>query len=67
MGSLIRVRDKIGEKIRLSVHESESSFNPERDFDSPRSFNSQLYLSCKHGLKLDFKVSLGIECQSGLM
>ena len=46
MGSFIHVfkciSAKITGKIRLSVHESETSFNPEWDFHSPWSFNPQL-------------------------
>ena len=43
---------KIAGKIRLSVHESETSFNPEWDFRSPWSFNPRLN---------EFEVSFGIE------
>ena len=62
MGSFIHVfksiSAKITEKIRLLVHESETSFNPEWDFHSPWSFNPQLNLPCKHELSL--------KCRSGL-
>ena len=34
------------------------SFNPERDFDIPRSFNPQLNLSGKHGLTLKCRCGL---------
>ena len=44
---------KISEKIRLSVHESETSFNPEWDFYSLWFFNPQLNLPCKYELSLN--------------
>ena len=55
MGSFIHIikyiSAKITKKIRWSVHESETTFSPERDFDLPQSFNLNLNssLSCKHG------------------
>ena len=62
MGSFIHVYKcisaKVTGKIRLLVHESETSFNPEWDFHSPWSFNPQLNLPCKHELSL--------KCRSGL-
>ena len=57
MGSFIHackcISAKIARKIRLSVHESETSFNPEWDFHSPWSFNPQLNSPCKHELRLN--------------
>ena len=60
MGSFATyISAKIAGKIRLLVHESETSFNPEWDFHSPWwSFNPQLNLPCKHELSL--------KCRSGL-
>ena len=48
---------KIAGKVRCSVHESETSFNPEWDFHLPWSFSPQLNehelsLKCRSGLKL---------------
>ena len=55
MGSFIHivkcVSAKIAKKIRCSVHESQTSLNPEWDFQSPRPADyPQLNLPCKHGL-----------------
>ena len=62
MGSFIHVfrciSAKIARKLRLLVHESETSFNLEWDFHSSWSFNPQLNLPCKHELSL--------KCRSGL-
>ena len=38
-------------KNKMIGKKSRTIFNPEWDFDSPHSFNTQLNLSCKHGLK----------------
>ena len=68
MGSFIHVcrciSAKIVRKIRLLVHESETSCNPEWDFHSPWSLNPQLSLPCKHELSLKCRSRLKLNLDS---
>ena len=62
MGSFIRVLNfigaKIAENIKRSIHEFETSLDPEWDFDSSRFFNPQLNSPCKDELNLKLNPDL---------
>ena len=68
MGSFIHIfkciSAKIAGKIRLLVHESETSSNPEWDFHSPWSSNPQFNLPCKHELSLTGRSGLKLNPDS---
>ena len=51
---------KITKKIRWSVHESETTFSPERDFDLPQSFNIN---SVSHVNTVKFEMSFVVATQ----